>query len=638
MPKISSAINWKIEKAESILHHGRKALPALPHCGLICSAFCFYLCVIAFTFPVGNIKAQSLPSSPSPEIVRAMRDELARSMKELVLPNLERPYYMQYTLTDQQQYDVRASFGSLTESKHTQSKRLSVVVRVGSPAFDNTNFFDPALGFFGSSDDEERFRNRSIPYDLDYPALRRELWLASDAAYKQTAELFAKKQAALKNRVRLDTVPDFTIIPPIKIADTSSYAIFDRPYFEQLAKDLSSVFRAFPSVSLSNITIQYMPETAYFVNSEGREYARTTHFMGVEMLATAQAKDGMPLAQMFTAYAKRPAELPSRDSLLKASRILAITLSRQTTASIAASYSGPVLFEGQAAAEAFTQGFAPFLVTQRSPITERGVSENPRFSAFQNKIGGRVLPEFLSVDVKPMFSNAAPNAGSTPLIGAFKFDDDGVSPEQFTIVKSGYLKGLLSSRTPTRRVRTSNGHNRGGAAFTSVLELSVDKAFEKQRALQAAKLRQKLLQLCKDRELPYGIVVRRVLNQNILLYNLYSLTDGEFPFAKGEGQITTLETYKLYPDGREELLRGCDVAGLAAAAFKDIVSVGTQKFAYNCLAQAVTSPFFSGGAQFVPTSIIVPALLFEDLELRPMEDDFAKPPIVPHPFFSASKK
>jgi predicted Zn-dependent protease len=590
------------------------------------------LALLAFAVtPAHRIHAQSA------DILRAMRDELARSMKELTLPELERPYYMQYTVTDQQQYDVRASFGSVTESKHTKNKRLNVAVRVGSPQFDNTNFFDPALGFFGSSDDEERFRNRQIPYELDYNALRRELWLASDAAYKQTAELFAKKQAALKNRVRLDTVPDFTIIPPAKALDTSVYALFDRAYFERLAQDLSSVFRDFPTVSLSNVTIQYMPETTYFVNSEGREYARTTHFMGVEMLATAQAKDGMPLAQMFTVYAKRPSDLPSRDSLLKAARILASTIARQTTASVAASYSGPVLFEGQAAAEAFIQGFAPNLVTQRSPITERGVSDNPRFSAFQNKIGGRVMPEFLSVEVKPSLTNAA-SAGGTTLVGAYKFDDDGVAAESFTIVKNGYLKGLMSSRTPTRRVRTTNGHSRGGAAFMSVLELSVDKLSEKQRALPAAKLRQKLLQLCKDRELPYGIVVRRVLNQNILFYNLYSLTDGEFPFAKGDGNLTTLEAYKIYPDGREELLRGCDIAGLTVSAFKDIVAVGNQKFAYNCLAQAVTSPFFSGGSQFVAASVIVPALLFEDMEVKPVEDDFAKPPIVPHPFFSASKK
>jgi len=563
------------------------------------------------------------------EIFRAMRDEIARSMKELHLQSLERPYYVHYAVTDRQQYDIRASFGSLTESKHTSEKRLSVTVRVGTPEFDNTNFFDAGLNFFGSSDDEERFRNRQIPADLDYAALRRELWLATDAAYKQSAELYAKKQAALKNRVRLDTVPDFTTLAAVTATDTMPIPVFDKLFFEGLAKQLSAVFRGFPLVSLSNVTIQFLPSTTYYVNSEGREYAKTEMLSVVEIVATAQAQDGMPLAQTFTAYAKKPQDLPTQDSLLKAARLLAQKLTQAVSAPVVSTYSGPVLFEDQAAAEAFVQTFAPNLVTQRSPITERGVSDNPRFASFQNKVGGRVLPEFVSVSVSPTRTTFA----STPLVGSYTIDDEGVPAENFTIVSKGYLKSLMSSRTPTRRIKSSNGHHRGGAAMMSVLELSATK----QRTLPAKKLRERLMQLCKDRELPYGIVVRQVLNQNILYYNLYTMTEGEFPFAKGDGQLTALEVYKVYPDGREERVRGAEIAGFSPQAFKDIVAVGEKKFAYNCLAQAVTPPFFSGGEQFVPTSVIVPAMLFEDVEVRPIEDDFAKPPILAHPFFSSKR-
>lgn len=563
------------------------------------------------------------------EILRAMNDEIRRSMLELRLPALEKPYYLHYTMTDRQQYDIKASFGSITENRHSKEKRLSVAVRVGSPQFDNTNFFDPALGFFGTSDDEERFRSRQIPFDLDYSTLRRELWLATDAAYKQTAELFAKKQAALKNRVRLDTIPDFIVLQPVKTADTSALAVFDRTHFEQMAKHLSLVFRDFPFITQSQVTLQYIPETRYFVNSEGRECIKTVMLTCLEIVATAQAKDGMPLAQTFTAYSAAPQFLPSLDSLVRAARIIGQKLTGAVSSPVTSTYSGPVLFEDQAAAEAFIQAFAPNLVTQRAPITERGISDNPRFTAFQNKIGGRVLPEFMNIDVLPGRSMN----GSTPLIGSYKIDDDGVPAETFTIVKNGYLKALMSSRTPTRRVRTSNGHNREGAAIFSVLEVSA----HKQRVLSAKKLREKMLQLCKDRELPYGMIVRKVLNQNILYYNLYALTDGEFPFARGEGQLTGLEVYRLYSDGREELVRGCEIAGLTAPAFKDIIAVGDKKMAYNCLAQAVTMPFFTGGSQFVSSSVILPALLFEDLEIKPVEDDFTRPPLLSHPFFSNKK-
>lgn len=580
--------------------------------------------ILCYSF---SIFAQSQPNpAPTQEIFRAMRDEIKRSMNELQLPSLEKPYYIQYSLTHNSSNNIKASFGSLTESHLAQDNRLAVGLRVGSAQFDNTNFFDPALGFFGSSDDEERFKSRSIPTELDYSALRRELWLATDAAYKQSAELYAKKQAALKNRVRVDTLPDFTLYSSTSNVDTIPIPTFDKVYFEHLAVDLSAVFRDFPAVTLSTVAIEFNTKQELFINTEGREYVRTDLIVGVEIVATAQAKDGMPLAQVYSSYSRTPSGLPNRDSLLKATRALAQKLSQSLTAPVAQAYSGPVLFEDQAAAEVFLQIFAPNLATQRPPVTERGISDNPQNATFQNKVGARVMPEFLSVAVTP--SQAV--FGTTQLVGAYRIDDEAIPAESFQIIKGGYLKGLMSSRTPTRRIKTSNGHNRGGAAMFSVLDVSASK----DRTQSYTKLRARMLQLCKDRDLPYGIVVRKILNPNILMTTLYNLTEGDFPFARTPGQMTAIEAYRIYPNGREELVRGCDVAGMTVQSFKEVLAVGDRKTAYNCYALPVTAAFFSGGAQFLPASVILPALLFEDIEIRPIEDDFTKPPILPHPFFS----
>jgi TldD protein len=576
--------------------------------------------VTAFIIIASSVFAQTQ------EIMRAMRDELSRSIKELRLPSLERSYYIQYSLTDRQSYTIKASFGSLTESRFMRDKRLSVGLRVGNIQFDNTNFFDPALGFFGSSDDEERFKNRSIPSELDYTSFRRELWLATDAAYKQSAELYAKKQAALKNRVRLDTLPDFSLYSPSSLLDTIAIPQFDAQYFEKLAVDISAIFREYPSIALSTVAIDYTPQREYFATTEGREYVKTEIICAIEIVATTQAKDGMPLAQVFSAYSKTPIGLPSRDSLLRATRSIAERLAKTVNAPLLQAYSGPVLFEEQASAEVFLQTFAPNCATQRSPVTERGVSDNPQNAAFQNKIGARVLPEFLSVQAVPKQAMFA----STQLVGAYSIDDECVPPETFQIVKNGYLKGLMSSRTPTRRVKISNGHNRGGAAMFSTMDVSATK----ERTISTKRLRERMMQLCKDRELPYGIVVRKILNPNILMTTLYNLTEGDFPFARTPGQMTALEVYKVFPDGREELVRGCDVAGLTTQSFKDILAVGDRKFAYNCFAVPVTLSFFSGGSQFLPASVMIPSMLFEDVEIRPLEEDFTKPPILPHPFFT----
>jgi hypothetical protein len=47
-------------------------------------------------------------------VMKAMRDEMARSMKELTLENLEKPYFIAYRVVDNDTTGVAASFGART--------------------------------------------------------------------------------------------------------------------------------------------------------------------------------------------------------------------------------------------------------------------------------------------------------------------------------------------------------------------------------------------------------------------------------------------------------------------------------------------------------------------------------------------
>lgn len=567
----------------------------------------------------------SLTAGTVSDVKRAMADELKRSLSELHVEGLQKPYYLDYAVTRRTSYGIKSTLGALLYSRATQSASLTVGIRVGTPKFDNTNYFDVSLGFFGSADDEESYRNRRIPTELDYSALSRELWLATDAAYKQAAELYSKKEAAIKNRLRNDTTPDFILAPASVQVDTvGHYAKFDTRYFEALTKDLSEIFARYPNIQASTVGIEYLPEETIYVNSEGREFVKREAYVGLEVAASAQSDDGMIIANSYTCYARTPQDLPSRDSLLKAIEQTAATLEQTRTApKLDDSYSGPVLFEGQAAAEVFAQMFTPNLVAQRMPLTERGVQDDERFGSFQNKIGGRVLPEFLSVEAIPqktMFEK-------TSLCGSYAVDDEGTPSKNVMIVEAGYLKTLLSSRIPTKRIRESNGHQRGGAPIMSSVLIQSNK----KNALSAVDLRKRMMKFCKDRELPFGVIVRKVLNQNLLYTVLFSQTSGEFPYAQGAGKMSLLEVVKLYPNGKEEIIRGAEGMGFVVQAFKDIVAVGNKQRAYNYLAPAVMSPFMTGGSQYVISSIITPDILFEDAEISPLKSDFPKPPLLPSP-------
>ena len=217
--------------------------------------------------------------------------------------------------------------------------------------------------------------------------------------------------------------------------------------------------------------------------------------------------------------------------------------------------------------------------------------------------------------------------GTTPCLGAFGVDDDGVRPQPLTLVDHGYLKTLLSSRVPLRRIKSSNGRQRGGASMIDVIELKADAA----KQMDNKKLRSTMLKMLQDRDLPFGYIVRKALNQNILYTTLFELTQGDYPYSLNETTMNVLEVVKLYKDGHEELVRGARAAGLAPTQFKDLVAVGKTSTVYNYLAPAVTSPYVTGGAQYLPATVIVPDLLFEDVEIKPLEGDFPKPPILPPP-------
>lgn len=572
------------------------------------------------------LSSKNILYSQDDEILKAMQDELQRSLNELKLENLQKPYYIEYTLKIKKSLEIKGFLGSITEKTSLNIANVTVGLRVGDYKFDNTNFFDFGLSFFGSGDEEESFRNRRIPIELDYKTIRRELWLATDAAYKQVSETFAKKQSVMKSRMIKDTTHDFLRLEPEKFKDIRKIPDFDAKKFENYIKQISNIFKKYPEFTSSIALIEYLPETTYYINSEGREYIKTDFYTGVEIAATTQTDDGMPLSSFYTCIVKDPGDIPDLDSLQKAAKIVADNLKQlRKQKNLEEPYSGPVIFEGQAAAEIFAQVFAPNLVTQREPLTESGKQSSDRFMAFQSKIGGRVLPEFLSLKATPTRDKAF----GVPLVGNYKIDDDGVLAQEVELVKDGFLKNLLSSRVPTKRVRTTNGHQRGGAAMISVLEIESDE----KHSLSKAELKNKLIQLCKDRELPFGLIVRKIYNQNMLLTTLFQLNPGDFSFSFGGAQAKQplIEVYKVFPDGKEELIRGCEAKGFTHQTFKDILYVSKEKYVLNYLAPAITSPFTTGGSQYIPASVIVPDLLFEDGEIIPVEEDFPKPPILKNP-------
>src|SRR5450432_2540168 len=343
-------------------------------------------------------------------VMKAMRDELARSMKKLQLENLQKPYFISYREVETDGCTVSASFGAILTSScdppaanQPRGRQLSVEVRVGDYARDNTNFYAFRLQASGvvrimAGD------GLSVPVDDNYDEIRRQLWLATDSAYKQALDVYAKKKAALENRNRTDDAPDFSKEAVINDTETAAPIAWDRTQIEATVKGLSALFRQTPGIADSEVRFSANQSLTRFVNSEGTWYTRQYAQAFYQVNVNTQATDGMPIYDFDVVYARSLKDLPGRDEMAKRIGALTARVEKLRTAALVERYTGPVLFEGQAAGEIALQGLAnafvgvPRLVVDDSRFANIFASDD---GTFADKIGGKVLPEFLSLTNNP---------------------------------------------------------------------------------------------------------------------------------------------------------------------------------------------------------------------------------------------
>src|SRR3954453_5488091 len=73
-------------------------------------------------------------------VMKAMNDELARTVGQLHVPDLAKPYFISYRVDDLDSAVVSATLGSITLSNPLRTRIIGVEVRVGDYTFDNTNY------------------------------------------------------------------------------------------------------------------------------------------------------------------------------------------------------------------------------------------------------------------------------------------------------------------------------------------------------------------------------------------------------------------------------------------------------------------------------------------------------------------
>jgi len=525
-------------------------------------------------------------------VMKAMRDELNRSMKQLQLEQLEKPYFISYHVQDRNSLEASATFGALLTGSLSRARFLMVQVRVGDYQRDNSNFMtDPPRG-------NGLTETVLLPLDDDYQELRRQIWLATDVAYKSALEMLSRKRAALENRKARENLPDFSKEPPATALAPFSPIKMDLAKAEGLVKNLSALFRQAPEIYTSSSSVAVNDTRSWYLNSEGSAVTGETSGATLTAQARTQAVDGTELPDWVMASARSMEALPTESELAAQIRTMADRLTRARQAPVVDRYNGPMLFDGAAGAELISQVFAPKLLALRVPA-----SDNPQIEEYgaqsvgklQDRLGARVLPNFLSVVNDPTQASYQ----GTPLVGSYAVDDEGVQSRPTTLVDKGYLKTLLNARDPVSGIAQSTGSFRSfGAQPGNLIVTSTEGVSEQE-------LKDDLLNMVKERNKEFGVIVR------------------------GVGR----EVYKVFPDGHEELMRLGRFDGLDDGAFKDLAAASRNLTVYSIPYAAYGGRIFPGQTGAPLVSFVVPSLLFEDITLKPATGDLPRLPLSKHPFF-----
>ena len=560
--------------------------------------------LFSLTLHAGAGRADALADLEKTPLVRALQDELKRSLT-LHLPGMAKPYFIAYSVQDAEQLSVLGEFGGVVISQRQKSRVLHTDLRVGSYKRDNSNF----LGGGGG-------RSMRLVIDDDYAALRRQIWLATDQAYKGAAEAMEQKKAALADKKPdKEQGDDFARAKAVRRSLPAAAALPEASAAEALVRKLGALLWDDAAVLEGVVELNFSRGTRTLVTSEGSLTSESFGVVELSVAAGAQAKDGMPLGHYMHRVYPLTGKLPAEAALKKALGRMLSELKALRTAPTAPEYAGPVLFEGRAAAQLLRQVLVPHL--SRVPGAWGRGQRMPPHSKWAGKKGRRVLPSTFSLVDDPGLKRV----GGVPVIGQLNVDDQGVPAQKVVLVKAGKLQSLLTNRTPSKKFPRSNGHARGGG-YGGAQPVPTNLVLRAPGKADGALLRLTAGEAKKEGE-PHGIVITQ-LPEPMITGKLSGVAAGG-----GAMHMAGMLAYKVSASGKRTLVRGLKLERVQVKQLKRIMAAGKR---------AVVHSRYDGGGfshrgprMGLPLSIVTPSLLVEEIELAKEMGSRTRDPLLPRP-------
>jgi len=544
--------------------------------------------------------ARSGQTAPDTPMLQAMRNELARNMTVLRQQPVT-PYFIGYEVREDHSVTIRSTFGAITQTQERRGRALVVDLRVGTPALDNTH------ALRGDVPDLSDFMNFGgdfveVPIDDDTAALKVVLWTETDREYRRATRRLASVRANAEVSVQAeDTSPDFSVEPAEQHVDTVIPLVVDTTAWEAKLRSYTAPFRRYADIYDADATLDAGVDTRWYVNSEGATIRTSQPIYRLYLSAFSKAADGMELPRYESFMAFTLQGPPDDSTVLKAVNRMITDLHALQAAPIVDPYTGPAILSGRASAVFFHEVFGHRIEGHRQKQEDEG-------QTFKRAVNQAVLPAGFSVYSDPTLTRL----GATDLAGSYQYDDEGVAAQRVTVVQAGILKNFLMSRSPIEGFSHSNGHGRSQIGLTPVARQSnliVQAAVRRSRA----QLKGMLLAEIKRQHKPFGLLFDDIEGG-------FTITGRGIPNAFA---VLLIMVYRVFPDGREQLVRGVDLVGTPLTVFSRILAADDQMAVFNGLCEAESG--------LVPVSAVSPGLLIAQVEVQKKPKAVVGPPILPAP-------
>jgi len=541
------------------------------------------------------------PDKRSP-ILDVMKAENERELAALGQQK-EPAYYLAYQLVEQRVVNLDSEGGALVTDNDDTIRNLDVEVRVGKPEIDNTR----ALADDGNGLNTPLTRRGIVPFGDDKQALSSALWLETDRRYREAVNALGyvrQDLSTLKTRI---VAPDFSheaaevhVEAPVKLE-------FDKArWVERLKRCSARALRG--QATRGSCGVVFQQTIAYLVNSEGSQIQTSWTNAQLSVSAGVKADDGMNLARLEQRFGRTPADLPPDTEVDKMIATVTGDLDALHDAPLAEPYVGPAILEGRAAGVFFHEVFGHRIEGHRQKDLTSG-------QTFASYIGKDIAPDWLSVYDDPEIVTL----NGMQLNGFYRYDDEAVRARRVSLIDHGKLVGFLMGRNPIPGFGHSNGHGRRSPGLPPVARQG-NLVVEVAKSVVRTDLEKALIEEIKKQGRPYGMIFTDISGG-------FTNTSA---FAPQAFKVNPVMAYRLYPDGRRELVRGIDISGTPLVALQSIRAASREIETFNGVCGAESG--------WVPVSASAPSLLLEKIEVEKGFIPPDRPPVLQPPAIRRSER